>query len=39
MQYLLSSLDGVDLNLEYLIQNQVGVQPLPFVGMDSKSII
>ena len=36
MQYLLSSLDGVDLNLEYLIKNQIGVQPLPFVGMDSK---
>lgn len=36
MQNLLSNLDGVDLHLEFLIQNQIGVQPLPFTGMDSK---
>jgi len=34
MQHLLTNLDGVDLHLEYLIKNQIGVLPLPFVGMD-----
>ena len=36
MQSVIANLDGVDLQLEYLIYNQTGVQPLPFVGMDSK---
>ena len=36
MQHLLTNLDGVDLHLEYLIKNQIGVLPLPFTGMDSK---
>ena len=36
MQSVISNLDGVDLHLEYLILNQIGVQSLPFVGMDSK---
>ena len=37
MQSVISNLDGVDLHLEYLVLNQIGVQSLPFVGMDSKS--
>ena len=36
MQSVISNLDGVDLHLEYLVLNQIGVQSLPFVGMDSK---
>ena len=35
MQSVLSNLDGVDLQLELLIERQIGVDPLPFVGMDS----
>ena len=36
MQSVLSNLDGVDLQIELLIERQIGVDPLPFVGMDSK---
>lgn len=36
MQSVLSNLDGVDLQLEWLIERQIGVDPLPFVGMDSE---
>ena len=36
MQSELSSLNDVDLELEWLIERQIGVDPLPFDGMDSK---
>ena len=38
MQAVLANLDGVDLHLETLVYEQVGVKPLPFQGMDSKSM-
>ena len=36
MQEVVANLDHVKFDLEYAIDRQLGVQPLPFTGMDSK---
>ena len=36
MQEVVASLVHVKFDLEYAIEQQLGVQPLPFTGMDSK---
>ena len=36
MQEVVANLDHVKFDLEYAIEQQLGVQPLPFTGMDSK---
>jgi len=36
MQEVVANLDHVKFDLEYAIEQQLGVQPLPFTGMDSE---
>lgn len=36
MQDLLANVDHIKFDLEIAVQQQLGAQPLPFPGMDSK---
>ena len=36
MQELIASVDHIKFDLEIAVEQQLGAQPLPFPGMDSK---
>jgi len=36
MQEVVANIDHIKFDIEYAIEQQLGVQPLPFTGMDSK---
>lgn len=38
MQDILANVDHIKFDLEIAVQQQLGAQPLPFPGMDSKSL-
>lgn len=38
MQDLLANVDHIKFDLEIAVQQQLGAQPLPFPGMDSKCL-
>ena len=39
MQDLLATVDHIKFDLEIAVEQQLGAQPLPFPGMDSKSLV
>lgn len=38
MQDILANVDHIKFDLEIAVQQQLGAQPLPFPGMDSKCL-
>lgn len=37
MEALVANVDNVKFDIEVALEQQLGAQPLPFVGMDSKT--